>query len=785
MKLTIDHQTIEIQEPGVMTVLDAAEKQGIYIPHLCSHPQLTPYGGCRLCIVEIDGMKGFPTACTTNVKEGLNVKTKTDMLQAMRKEIMQLILSEHPSGCLICEEEDECSKTQETIRKVGTTTGCRWCPKDGDCELQRLVRYLELEEIEFPIYYHDLEVEKYDPFYDRDYNLCIYCGRCLRICSEQRRSFVLGLNQRGKKSTVGPAFHQTHVDAGCEFCGACVSVCPTGALSEKNRKWSGVPDSYTETICPLCGMVCKIQAAVAKGKIVGTLPPGDPHHSGGELCVKGRFCLSETVNHPDRLQEPMYRFPETMGIVSWDTAIEKAAEHLKRVIGKRTAFYLSPNLPMEEIAAVRQFAHRVLDSSNITTSVLDENMAHYLGLTEKSVPLEKLEEADLIVSLFLRGNYRYAPLSLAMKRAAESGTPLYQVGWTTDTVSRYAARNIVPPQGKEKLFFRKFSQAMERGKGGPSEIKELVKMLEEAAYPVIVVGPEIVDLSDCRDILNSIEKIIQSSHAGLIGPLPYSNLTGLLAVTPTRLSEDIDRMVREEKIDLLYIIGDNPFSERPPVDFIVYQGTFSPPDELVADLILPSAGWGEVSGTYAGTMERRTFKSAEAIVKPPGYAKENREILRLISVALGNRQAEGGQMFSMENLKHHIPGNFSIKLPEIKPLAKKRNNHAVVPPDPSYPWLLVRERTPHAYHMAGIGEIVEGMKMLVPEETVLMNAADAARLGLTDGDRVYVESRSHAVAYPLKIKNIIANGIVYLLSFAGPPAFDTNPCPVHLRREHV
>jgi len=785
MKLTIDQQTIEIKGPGGISVLDAAQEQGIYIPHLCSHPQLTPYGGCRLCIVEIDGMKGFSTACTTMVKDGLNVRTNTDMLQALRKEIMQLILSEHPSGCLICDEEDECSKTQDTIRKVGATTGCRWCPKDEDCELQRVVRHLELEEIEFPIYYHDLEVEKYDPFYDRDYNLCIYCGRCLRICNEQRRSFVLGLNQRGKKSTVGPAFHQTHTEAGCEFCGACVSVCPTGALSEKNRKWSGVPEKYTDTLCPLCGMNCDIQAAVAKGKIIGTLPPGDPHQSGGELCVKGRFCLGETVNHPERLLEPMYRFPESMGIVSWDTAIEKAAEHLKRVMGKRTAFYLSPNLPMEEIAAARQFAHQVMDSPNITTSVLDENMVHYLILAEKSVPLEKLEQADLIVSFFMRGNYRYAPLSLAMKRAADAGTPLYQVGWTTDTVSRYAARTIVPPPGKEKQFFRKFSQTLERGKGGTADIKELVGMLGNASYPVIVVGPEVVDLSDCPDILYSIEKIIQSSHAGLIGPLPYSNLIGMLAVTPTQLSEDVGRMVQEEKIDLLYIIGDSPFTERPPVDFIIWQGTFSPPDALAANLVLPSAGWGEVSGTYAGTLERRTFKNAEAIVKPPGYAMENIKILGLIADALGEEKGEGEQMFSMKELKKSIPGNFSIKLPEIKPLDKKRNNSASVPPDPSYPWLLIRERTPHAYHMAGIGDVVEGMKMLVPEETLLMNSSDAARLGLTDGDRVYVESRSHAAAYPLKVKDIIANGVVYLLSFTGPPAFDSNPCPVHLRREHV
>ena len=148
MKLTIDNQEVEVKEG--MTVLEAAEEHNIYIPHLCSHPELTPYGGCRLCIVEVEKMRGYPTACTTMVVEGMVIRTQTKTLQEMRKEILQLTLSEHPAACLICDEAEECSDYQGTIRKVGITTGCRWCPKDKDCELQKVVEHLEIDEITFP-----------------------------------------------------------------------------------------------------------------------------------------------------------------------------------------------------------------------------------------------------------------------------------------------------------------------------------------------------------------------------------------------------------------------------------------------------------------------------------------------------------------------------------------------------------------------------------------------------------------------------------------------------------
>jgi predicted molibdopterin-dependent oxidoreductase YjgC len=777
MKLTIDNREIEVTE-GI-TILDAAEKHDIYIPHLCSHPELTPYGGCRLCIVEVEGMRGYPTACTAKVQEGMKVHTRTENVQEMRREIIQLILSEHPSGCLICDEAETCADTMFSIRKVGVTTGCRWCPKDGDCELQRVVQYLEIDDIKFPVYYQGLDVENYDPFFDRDYNLCIYCARCVRICEEQRKSFVLALNERGKNATVGPAFHNSHIEAECEFCGACVSVCPTGALSEKNRKWARVPSSYHDSICPLCSMNCEIQIPIKNGKIIGTLPPGDPHQSGGELCVKGRFCLGELVNHPDRVLEPAFRFPEGSGIVSWEDAVEKASEHLKAVKGKRVAFYLSPNLTLEEIAAVNQFSSKVMHTDNITSSVLNENLVSFLSLAEESIPLEEVEESGAIISVFLKGNYNYAPLTLAVKRAADSGVPLCQVKWTRDTASRFADLSISPPPGKEKHFFRSILNAIEKGKGGSREIKELITMIEDAPSTTFILGPEIADLTEGKEILQSIEKIVDLTAAKIFAPNPYGNLTGMLSLIENKLSEEVNRMVEEEKIDLLYIIGDAPFDKRPPVDFIIHQSSFPPPEKLSADLVLPTATWGEISGTYAPAYPHEKTKKIKAAVKPPGMALENREIFTRIAKTMGIKELT----FTPKAISNQIPKNLSIKLPGSK--GKLFQKAKVSTPDTYFPYLLIQERTPHGIHNVSLSQVTAGMAEIVPGDTIVMNPVDASKVGLSSGDSVLVESADHSKTYPLKLQSIISPGFVFLLTHARTPIFNANPCPVHLRRKDV
>ncbi len=773
MKLTIDNHEVKVKKGT--TVLDMAEANDIYIPHLCSHPELTPYGGCRLCIVEVDGMRGYPTACTVRVEEGMVIRTNTKILKEMRKEVTQLILSEHPSGCLLCDDTERCAIYQGTIRKVGVTTGCRWCPNDSDCELQRIVENFEIDELTFPGLYRGLPLQKSDPFFDRDNNLCIYCGRCVRICREQRRSSILSQRQRGKQTTVGIAFDYSHVEVGCEFCGACVSICPTGALSEKTRKWWGVPQAYHKSVCPLCSLNCDIQALSKQDKLVGTLPPGIPHHSGGELCVKGRFCLSELVNRTARTLEPEFRYPDGIGILTWDEAVNKAEEGLKAIDGQRAAVYLSPGLTLEELAAAKQFATKVLKTKNITSSVLDDRLVSLLSLTGKPITLKEIERTRGIVSIFLNGNHNYAPLTLAIKKAAENSVPYFRIGWTEDTTSRFAAHNIRPEPGEEKAFFAKIVQSLEKGSGILPETGALVKMLKEKASPTIIVGPGILDLSEWAEILKSIQKIISLTKAKIYIPNPYGNLFGLLSIVDLKMNDNLNRQISDGKIDLLYLIGDGPFQERPPVKFIVYQGPFRPPDELAVDLVLPAAMWSEISGTFADmTGHKKKFK---VVTTPAGIALTHREIFMRIANSLGKENVK----FTVKEIDKIIPRKLKVKLPILK--HKTSAGEKISDLDSAFPYLLIRERSPHLFHNLSLSKSIEGMSMILPEETIVINPADAAKLGVKNGDSINMNSADQNWQNPVIVRKNIPAGFVCLVTSSG--VFAANPCPVNLRRNNV
>jgi formate dehydrogenase beta subunit len=230
-KLTIDGINVEVEKGA--TVLRAAQKAGVYIPTLCYHPDLQPYGGCRLCIVEIENMRGLPTACTTPATEGMKVTTNTSQLQELRRAFLQLILTEHPNDCLTCHRRERCGPYDICLRHVGVTERCVSCPNNGQCELQYLVDYIGIEEVPIPFTYRELPVDySREPLIKRDYNLCVLCGRCVQMCADVRGIGAVSFARRGFETVVGTAYDQPLQDSGCRFCGACVEVCPTGALMD-------------------------------------------------------------------------------------------------------------------------------------------------------------------------------------------------------------------------------------------------------------------------------------------------------------------------------------------------------------------------------------------------------------------------------------------------------------------------------------------------------------------------------------------------------------------------
>jgi predicted molibdopterin-dependent oxidoreductase YjgC len=368
IELKINNKVVKVKEGA--TILEAAQHAGIYIPTLCTHSHLMPYGGCRLCIVQIEGQEGFPTACTMPAEEGMVVSTETKLIQELRRRILELILSEHPYTCLICDRKETCQDYQEGVRKAGVTTGCQFCPKKGSCQLEEVIDYIGLKEVIFPIDYKAIPKEENDPFFERDYNLCILCGRCVRVCQEVRGAGAIAFTYRGSKVLVGTAFQKSLLESDCQFCGACVDVCPTGALAEKINKWEGPPDHTVESICPYCGVGCAIKLKVKGNRVIGVLP-SETGLNCGQLCLRGRFCIKEIIYSPNRLKTPLIRKGESLLEVSWEEALDFIAKNLLRFKGGQFAFIASAQCTNEDSYIFGKFTRLAMNSDNITLNLPD------------------------------------------------------------------------------------------------------------------------------------------------------------------------------------------------------------------------------------------------------------------------------------------------------------------------------------------------------------------------------------------------------------------------------
>ena len=242
--LNIDGREVKTDEGK--TVLEAALDGGIYIPHLCYHPDLNPLGSCRLCVIEIEGIPGFPSACTTPVAEGMVVKTKTSQINQLRNLSMELMLANHPPDC---------------------TT----CPKYLNCELQSLKQYLGvIEEQRLKKRTEAFPIDTSNPLFLHDFGRCVLCGRCVRACYELRGTEVLSFIDRGSETLIGTAFERSLAEAGCIFCGACVEVCPTGAVRDqeglikpgKSRRAALIP---CQDACPVGIDVPRYVRLIAEG----------------------------------------------------------------------------------------------------------------------------------------------------------------------------------------------------------------------------------------------------------------------------------------------------------------------------------------------------------------------------------------------------------------------------------------------------------------------------------------------------------------------------------------
>jgi formate dehydrogenase major subunit len=306
--LAIDGRTVTV--PAGTSIMRAAAEAGIGVPKLCATDSLKSFGSCRLCLVQIDGRKGFPASCTTPVEEGMRVTTQNAKLAGLRRGVMELYISDHPLDCLTCSA-------------------------NGDCELQDMAGAVGLRDVRYGYdgaNHLGQTKDRSNPYFEYDPSKCIVCSRCVRACEEVQGTFALTIAGRGFGSVVSPGQQESFMESECVSCGACVQACPTATLMDKTVVEAGTPEHSVITTCAYCGVGCSFEAEMKGGQVVRMTPHKEGKANHGHSCVKGRFAWGYAT-HPDRITTPMIRkrITDPWQEVTWDEAINYAASEFKRI----------------------------------------------------------------------------------------------------------------------------------------------------------------------------------------------------------------------------------------------------------------------------------------------------------------------------------------------------------------------------------------------------------------------------------------------------------------------
>ena len=346
--LCIDDRSITV--PAGTSVMRAAAMAGVKVPRLCATDSLEPFGSCRVCLVQIEGVNGYPASCTTPVRADMVVSTHSDKLAELRRNVMELYISDHPLDCLTC-------------------------PTNGDCELQDTAGELGLREVRYGFdgaNHLSAEKDTSNPYFTFDASKCIICSRCVRACEETQGTFALTIAGRGFESTVSAGQGEPFMDSECVSCGACVQACPTATLTENTIVEHGNPEHAVVTTCAYCGVGCAFRAELKGTTVVRMTPHKNGSANEGHACVKGRFAFGYAT-HKDRMTQPMIRdtIDEPWRAVSWDEAIAYTAERFRAIqqkYGRNSIGAISSSrCTNEEVYLVQKLVRAGFGNNNIDT----------------------------------------------------------------------------------------------------------------------------------------------------------------------------------------------------------------------------------------------------------------------------------------------------------------------------------------------------------------------------------------------------------------------------------
>jgi len=411
--ITLSIDGVDVTVPEGTSVMRAASMIGTKVPKLCATDSLKSFGSCRMCVVEIEGRRGFPASCTTPAEAGMQVKTQTDKVADLRRNVMELYISDHPLDCLTC-------------------------PTNGDCELQDTAGEVGLRAVRYGYEGENhlvAEKDQSNPYFTFDPSKCIVCSRCVRACEETQGTFALTIDGRGFDSKVAAGQDESFMDSDCVSCGACVDACPTATLSENSIIEAGKPEHSVTTTCAYCGVGCGFKAEMKGSEVVRMTPWKEGAANEGHACVKGRFAFGYAT-HKDRITKPMIRdsIDDPWQEVSFEEAIAHAASRFKAIQkehGRKSIGAISSSrCTNEEVFLVQKMVRTGFGNNNIDTcarvchSPTGYGLKVTLGESAGTQTFRSVAKADVIIVMGANPTDAHPVFGSRLKRRLREGAKL-------------------------------------------------------------------------------------------------------------------------------------------------------------------------------------------------------------------------------------------------------------------------------------------------------------------------------------------------------------------------
>ena len=795
VNLTIDDK--QVTAPKNVTIYDAAKLNGIKIPILCHDKKLKPFGACRMCLVEVEQMKGRQIpACTTPVTDGMIIRTSTPDIVKARKMVLELLLLNHPIDCPVCD-------------------------KGGDCDLQNLTFEYQVNANRFTDEKFHHKIDYNNPLIERDMNRCVLCGKCARICDEIVSFGALTFISRGIETKIGCEFDDA---LNCEFCGSCVSVCPVGSLLARPFKFKSRFWALTnkKSVCGYCGTGCNLTLGVKDNKVLTTIYDENQGFHNGQLCCRGRFGY-QFINSDKRLTTPLVRKNGALTEASWDEALDLVASRLKGA-GASAAALATPRLTNEELVLFKRLMETAGSanydhSAGYAHAALTEGFSRSFGTTASPATILDVQKSDLLLVIKTDAYETHPVIGFEINMAVKNkGVKLNILSDKRGKLSKLpGATSLIHTPGSEIFVLNAIAKAIldEKLADGSSAsvpgYAELEKALAGFTADAVAVqsGLKAADIRQLANDYAKAEKALILFPIGNAYPGHNADLATAvanLAILTNKLGKDgcgvlcmAEKSNSQGAVDMgfyattglnagqiidgcatgavkaLFIAGENPVVSYPDqarittaldkVEFLVVSDLFLTETAAMADVVLPACSFAEKEGTF--TSVDRRVQHIKPAIKKIGQSRSDFEILGSLIAKLGG-QAPAVPSAVFDEMAAATQGYAGLTYASLG----DEGAFAAVTVKPAFVAPKVGSVAPEAgklalltgsalYHNGTLSQFGEGPMYVCPEGYIELSRGDAAKLKIVNDDLLNITSASGSVKLKARISPRMPEGVLF------------------------